>query len=67
MYNNNNNDNNYNNNFLQCNWLFLRSSLGLQELNSNNINEFFEAIQNAESLGLYSEMLTLCILFIMRS
>ncbi|XP_022796822.1 uncharacterized protein LOC111335223 isoform X4 [Stylophora pistillata] len=28
-----------------------KSSLGLQELNSNNINEFFEAIHNAESLG----------------
>ncbi|XP_078367466.1 uncharacterized protein LOC144651409 isoform X2 [Oculina patagonica] len=29
-----------------------RSSLGLQGLNSDNINEFFEAIQNAESLGI---------------
>ena len=25
--------------------------MGLEGLNANNINEFFEAIQNAESLG----------------
>lgn len=34
-------------------YLIFRSSLGLQELNSNNINEFFEAIHNAESLGMF--------------
>ena len=48
-------------------YYFLRSSLGLQGLNSNNISEFFEAIQNAESLGLYSKMFTLRILVITRS
>lgn len=31
--------------------VYRRFSLGLDGLNANNINEFFEAIQNAESLG----------------